>query len=155
MSAAATDRESAERSQLAETIVSHVSANGVHRSRRMRMPENGEINAPLRYAPNRAAVLPFHPCSRANIDAVVDELIREVRAYRFQLDQRPLGGAGGTFVLCGLLMALADHDQRRSSGARFWFDLPEHQTRDELPRTFVNATESECARRVSLPLARL
>ena len=36
---------------------------------------------------------------------------RSVRALRFRHDQRPLGDPEGAFLLCGFIMALAEHQQ--------------------------------------------
>jgi hypothetical protein len=116
----------------------------------------------------RAAVPSGEPRCQATVEAVANELAREGYVYRFQRDQQPLGEAEGAFVLCGFPMALAAHELGRSSDARFWFersrsacgppglfreefDVLEHQTRGNLPPTFVHATLLECASRLPLP----
>jgi GH15 family glucan-1,4-alpha-glucosidase len=86
--------------------------------------------------------------------------------YRFRPDQRPLGEAEGAFLLCGFMMALADHQQGNHLAAVRWFernrtacgppglfteefDVGQRQLRGNLPQAFVHALLLETAHRLA------
>ncbi len=88
--------------------------------------------------------------------------------YRFRPDDRPLGDSEGAFVLCGFLMALADHQQGNDLAAVRWFersrtacgppglfaeeyDVGQRQLRGNLPQAFVHALMFETAHRLAGP----
>ncbi|WP_328980749.1 glycoside hydrolase family 15 protein [Streptomyces canus] len=85
--------------------------------------------------------------------------------YRFRHDERPLEEAEGTFLLCGFVMALAEHQQGRTVEAFRWFernrgacggsglyaeefDIVQRRLRGNLPQAFVHAVLRETAARL-------
>jgi hypothetical protein len=54
--------------------------------------------------------------------AVRDQLVRDEYVYRFRHDQRPLGDPEGAFLLCGFIMALAEHQQGHELAAIRYFE---------------------------------
>ena len=96
------------------------------------------------------------------------ELGRDGYVYRFRQDERPLADAEGAFLLCGFLMALAEHQQGNEIDAMRWFernraacgspalfteefDVIERQLRGNLPQAFVHALLFESAHRLARP----
>ena len=65
---------------------------------------------------------PGDPRTRATIDAVDGELAEDGYAYRYRIDDRPLGESEGAFLVCGLWMALAWHEQGEPLRATRWFE---------------------------------
>jgi GH15 family glucan-1,4-alpha-glucosidase len=78
---------------------------------------------------------------------------------------RPLGDAEGAFLLCGFIMALAEHQQGNQLSAFRYFernraacgpagllseeyDVTQRQLRGNLPQAFVHALLLECAARL-------
>jgi GH15 family glucan-1,4-alpha-glucosidase len=163
ISAAATPHQAARWSTLADAIVADVGADCVHPSGRwQRSPGDERVDAALLLAAIRGAVPANDPRSRATLTAVAEELGREGYIYRFRQDQRPLEDAEGAFVLCGFLMALANHQLGRETEALSWFernraacgppglfteefDVRQRQLRGNLPQAFVHAVFFECA----------
>ena len=105
---------------------------------------------------------PGDPRTRATIDAVDGELAEDGYAYRYRIDDRPLGESEGAFLVCGLWMALAWHQQGEPLRATRWFerslaacggpgiyaeeyDIAQRQLRGNLPQAFVHALVLECA----------
>ena len=101
----------------------------------------------------------------APLAAFRDQLAREEYVYRLCHDQRPLGDAEGAFLLCGFIMALAEHQQGdQLSAIRYFernraacgppgllseeYDVAQRQLRGNLPQAFVHALLLECAARL-------
>jgi GH15 family glucan-1,4-alpha-glucosidase len=104
----------------------------------------------------------------ATLQAVEQDLARDGYLYRFRHDQRPLHEAEGAFVMCGFVMALALHQQGRTSEAVGWFernraacgppallteefDVVQRQLRGNIPQAFVHALLFESAARLARP----
>jgi alpha,alpha-trehalase len=102
------------------------------------------------------------PRTRATIEAVDRELAEDGFAYRYRIDDRPLGESEGAFLVCGLWMALAWHGEDEPVRATRWFerargacggpgiyaeeyDIAQRQLRGNLPQAFVHALVLECA----------
>lgn len=98
--------------------------------------------------------------------AYTQELTDDYYAYRFRHDERPLGQAEGAFLLCGYVMALAEHQQGHQGEALRWFernraacgppglyteeyDIGQRQLRGNLPQAFVHALMLETATRLT------
>jgi GH15 family glucan-1,4-alpha-glucosidase len=114
----------------------------------------------------RGAVPPDDPRTRATLQAYLHDLTRDGYAYRFRHDERPLGDAEGSFLLCGFITALSLHAQGDPVAARAWFeqtraacgppqlfseeyDAQQHQMRGNLPQAFVHALMLETAARLA------
>jgi GH15 family glucan-1,4-alpha-glucosidase len=169
MTTAASSAQGAGWSALADTIVADAGTDCVHPSGRwQRSPGDDRVDAALLLAAIRGAVGPEDPRSRATLAAVTDELGREGYVYRFRQDQGPLGEAEGAFLLCGYLMALANHQIGREIEAIAWFErnraacgppglfteefsVSQRQLRGNLPQAFVHALLLECAARLPRP----
>jgi len=154
---------------LADAIVAEVSSDSLHASGRwQRAPDDERIDAALLLAAIRGAVTAQDPRSQSTLDAVEAELGGSGHVYRFRHDQRPLEEAEGAFVLCGFLMALATHQQGRTSDAVGWFersrsacgppglfteefDVRQRQLRGNLPQAFVHGLMFEAATRLARP----
>jgi len=97
---------------------------------------------------------------------VQDNLTDDHFVYRFRHDERDLGDAEGAFLLCGFMMALAEHHQGRPLHAIRWFernrsacgppglfseeyDISQRQLRGNLPQAFVHALMLETATRLA------
>lgn len=110
----------------------------------------------------RGAVPADDPRTIATLRAYLDELTDEEYAYRFRHDQRPLADAEGAFLLCGFVVALAQHQQGDRLAAFRWFernraacgppglfaeeyDIAQRQLRGNLPQAFVHALFLESA----------
>jgi hypothetical protein len=161
MSAAASGRP--EWDALAGTLVAETTAWGIHPSGRwQRAADDDRVDAALLTAGIRGAVPPGDPRTRATIEAVDRELAEDGFAYRYRIDDRPLGEAEGAFLVCGLWMALAWHHQAEPVRATRWFerargacggpgiyaeeyDIAQRQLRGNLPQAFVHALVLECA----------
>ena len=97
---------------LADSLVAEATAWGLHPSGRWQRAAGDErVDAALLTAGIRGAVPPGDPRTRATIDAVDRELAEDGYAYRYRIDDRPLGESEGAFLVCGLWMALAWHQQ--------------------------------------------
>jgi GH15 family glucan-1,4-alpha-glucosidase len=148
---------------LADEIVSDTAAHALHRSGRwQRSPSDERPDAALLLPAIRGAVPADDPRSIATLQAVQDELTEDGYCYRFRPDERPLGEAEGTFLLCGFLMSLAYEQQGDHVSAARWFernrtacgppglcseefDVRQRQLRGNLPQAFVHALLLECA----------
>jgi alpha,alpha-trehalase len=140
-----------------------VDGAAVHPSGRwQRAVEDPRVDAALLFAAVRGATPPEDPRAVATLEAVLGELSQDDYVYRYRPDDRPLGEAEGAFLLCGLLTALALHQQGRAlEAARFFernraacgppgllteeFDVRQRQLRGNLPQAFVHALLLECA----------
>ncbi|HET6910244.1 MAG TPA: glycoside hydrolase family 15 protein, partial [Mycobacteriales bacterium] len=155
--------EAAEWTTLADTILSATAGECVHPSGRwQRSPDDEKVDASLLLASIRGAVPADDPRTRATIAAVVDELCEDHFVYRFRQEPGPLAQAEGAFILCGFMMALAQHQQEdHVTAARFFernraacgtpglfseeFDVDQRQLRGNLPQAFVHALLLESA----------
>ena len=127
-----------------------------------RAPDDPRPDAALLLPPVRGAVPAADPRTVATLRAVRDQLVRDEYVYRFRHDQRPLGDPEGAFLLCGFIMALAEHQQGHELAAIRYFernraacgppgllseeyDVTQRQLRGNLPQAFVHALLLECA----------
>lgn len=154
---------------LARTLVDHARARCTHPSGRwQRAPDDERIDAALLLSAIRGAVPATDRVSRRTLDAVRTSLSSDGYVYRFRHDNRPLAEAEGAFLLCGFLLALADHQQGNTFEAVRWFernraacgtpalfteefDVVERQLRGNLPQAFVHALLLETAKRLVQP----
>ncbi len=159
--------EAARWQHLADVLIADAASDCLHPSGRwQRAPDDPRIDAALLIPAIRGAVPAADPRSTATIDAVRTDLARRGFVYRFQPDERPLGEAEGAFLLCGFLMALADHQQGNRVAAVRWFernrtacgppglyteefDIAQRQMRGNLPQAFVHALLFEVAHRLN------
>lgn len=149
---------------LADAILADTAATSLHPQRGywQRSPELPQVDAALLLPPVRGAVTAADPRTRATLDAVRDQLTDDGFVYRFRHDERDLGAAEGAFVLCGFMMALAEHQQGHGHCAMRWFernraacgppglfceeyDVTQRQLRGNLPQAFAHALLLECA----------
>ncbi|RSS72767.1 glycoside hydrolase family 15 protein [Streptomyces sp. WAC06614] len=151
---------------LADRITAEAAASGTHPSGRwQRAPDDPGVDAALLLPALRGALPADDPRSRATLDAVLAELAEDHYCYRFRHDARPLEDAEGAFLLCGFLVALAQHQQGEAVEAARWFernraacgppglyaeefDVVQRQLRGNLPQAFVHALMLETAVRV-------
>lgn len=159
--------ERGEWDRLADALVIGANADCLHSSGRwQRAPDDSRIDAALLLPSIRGAIPADDPRSIATLEAVRSELGRHGFVYRFRPDERPLGEAEGAFLLCGFLMALADHQQGNHLAAVRWFertrtacgppgllteefDIGQRQLRGNLPQAFVHALLFEAAHRLA------
>lgn len=154
---------------LADRIVAVASETGLHPSGRwQRSPGDPRVDAALLLGPLRGALPAEDPRTLATLRAYRQELTSDYYAYRFQHDERPLEEAEGAFLLCGYVMALAEHQQHHQEEALRWFernraacgaaglfaeeyDIRQRQLRGNLPQAFVHALFLESAARLATP----
>jgi len=162
-------REGAEWQRLADLLVSDTDSDCLHSTGRwQRAPDDSRIDAALLLPSIRGAIPASDPRSITTLEAVRSELAQHGFVYRFRPDKRPLGEAEGAFLLCGFLMALADHQQGNDLAAARWFernrtacgppglfteefDVGQSQLRGNLPQAFVHALMFETAHRLAGP----
>ncbi|WP_231639696.1 glycoside hydrolase family 15 protein [Mycobacterium sp. Marseille-P9652] len=149
---------------LADAILAETSATSLHPRHGywQRSPELDTVDASLVLAPVRGALTAVDPRTQATIEAVRLQLTDDGFVYRFRHDERDLGDAEGAFVLCGFMMALAEHQQGHLHCAMRWFernraacgppglfseeyDINQRQLRGNLPQAFAHALLLECA----------
>jgi alpha,alpha-trehalase len=151
---------------LADVIVAKTASAALHPDGYwQRGPDDPRPDAALLLPPVRGALPASDPRTRATLDVVRDQLAQEEYIYRFRHDQRPLGDAEGAFLLCGFIMALAEHQQGdQLSAIRYFernraacgppgllseeYDVAQRQLRGNLPQAFVHALLLECAARL-------
>nr|WP_318276458.1 glycoside hydrolase family 15 protein [Mycobacterium eburneum] len=143
---------------LADTARHGLDAGGCWR----RSPELGGVDASLVLPAVRGALPADDPRTVATLAAVRDQLAVEQYVYRFRHDERDLGDAEGAFLLCGFMMALAEHQQGNDWAAIRYFernrsacgpaglfseeyDVSQRQLRGNLPQAFVHALMLETA----------
>ncbi|MCG6494233.1 glycoside hydrolase family 15 protein [Kitasatospora sp. A2-31] len=156
-------------STLADRLVARTSRHALHPSGRWQRSTSDP-------APDVALLLPSlrgcppadDPRTVATLRACRRELTEGHFAYRFRHDERPLAEAEGAFVLCGFLMALAEHRQGEAVEAARWFettrglcgtaglfseeyDVAQREQRGNLPQAFAHAMMLECAARLARP----
>ncbi|MER7728123.1 glycoside hydrolase family 15 protein [Streptomyces sp. NPDC096323] len=152
---------------LADSLVAETAATCTHPSGRwQRSPADPGVDAALLLPPLRGAVPADAPRTLRTLHAYTRELTDDHYAYRFRHDERPPGEAEGAFLLCGYVMALAEHQQGRQDEALRWFernraacgppglyaeeyDIQQRQLRGNLPQAFVHALMLETATRLS------
>jgi hypothetical protein len=148
---------------LADAILADTAAGGLHpKGYWQRSPQLAGVDASLLLPPVRGALPAEDPRTRATLAAVREQLTDDGFVYRFRHDQRDLGDAEGAFVLCGFMMALAEHRQGHHCAAMRWFernrgacgpagliseeyDVTQRQLRGNLPQAFAHALLLECA----------
>jgi hypothetical protein len=164
-----TEPRSSRWSGLADTILADTGQHAVHPSGRwQRSATDPGLDAALLMPPIRGAVPADDPRTVETLRAYQAELTQDGYAYRFRHDERPLGESEGAFLLCGFVMALAEHQQGHELEAARWFernrsacgspglyaeeyDVTERQLRGNLPQAFVHAMLLECAARLASP----
>lgn len=160
-------RHGAEWQHLADRLITDVDSDCLHPDGRwQRAPDDSRIDAALLTPTIRGAIPAHDPRSIATVEAVRADLGRDGFVYRFRPDERPLGDAEGAFLLCGFLMALADHQLGNDLAAVRWFernrtacgppglfteefDMRQRQLRGNLPQAFVHALLFETAHRLA------
>ncbi|KJS57922.1 glycoside hydrolase family 15 protein [Streptomyces rubellomurinus] len=148
---------------LADLIVAEACADCLHPSGRwQRSPGRTGVDAALLLPALRGALPAGDPRTTATLRAVRRDLGRDHYLYRFRHDRRPLEDAEGAFLLCGFVMALAEHQQHDEVEAVRWFernraacgpaglyaeefDVAQRQLRGNLPQSFVHALLLEAA----------
>ena len=90
-----------------------------------------------------------------------DQLTEDGYVYRYRPSAAPLGKEEGAFLLCGFMLALAEHAAGDRAAAFRWFersraacgtpgllaeefDVRQRQLRGNLPQAFVHALLLEC-----------
>ena len=133
-----------------------------------RSPEDQRVDAALLLPPVRGAVPADDPRTLATLDAVRRDLIDDSYVYRYSPAGRPQGQAEGAFLLCGFVLALAEHQQGDEINAlrRFErnraacgppgllseeFDVEQRQLRGNIPQAFVHALLLEASVRLATP----
>lgn len=148
---------------LADAILADTGASSLHPRGGywQRSPRLAGVDASLLLPPVRGALPATDPRTRATIDAVRDQLSHDGFVYRFRHDERALGDAEGAFLLCGFMMALAEHQIGHGRCAMRWFernraacgppglfceeyDIRQRQLRGNLPQAFAHALLLEC-----------
>ena len=147
---------------LADAIMAETARTATHPDGYwQRAPDDLRPDAALLLPPVRGAVPAADPRTVATLRTVRDQLAREQYVYRFRHGQRPLGDAEGAFLLCGFIMALAEHQQGNELTAVRYFernraacgppgllseeyDVTQRQLRGNLPQAFVHALLLEC-----------
>jgi GH15 family glucan-1,4-alpha-glucosidase len=153
---------------LADTILAATAKECLHPTGRwQRSPTDAKIDAALVFPVVRGALAADDPRSLATLRAVLDELESDHFVYRFRQEPGPLSRAEGAFILCGFMLALAQHQQGdQVSAARFFernraacgtpglfseeFDVDQRQLRGNLPQAFVHALMLEAADRLPM-----
>ena len=154
---------------LADAILSEVASTSVHHSGRwQRAVDDERVDASLLIPTIRNGLARDDPRGLATLAAIRGELVSDGYVYRFRHDARPLEDAEGAFTFCGLLMALALHQQGEVVEARAWFernravagppgllseefDIRQGQLRGNIPQAFVHALLLESSFRLGQP----
>ncbi|MFZ1175195.1 MAG: glycoside hydrolase family 15 protein [Mycobacterium sp.] len=160
---AAAGPEIATCTSLADAILAETAESSLHPAAGywQRSPQHSQVDAALLLPPVRGALPAADPRTRATLEAVRQQLTDDGFVYRFRHDERDLGAAEGAFVLCGFMMALAEHQQGHGHCAMRWFernraacgppglfceeyDVSQRQLRGNLPQAFAHALLLEC-----------
>lgn len=167
--AVAPPRQGAAWDHLADQLVTATGSDCLHPSGRWQLaPDDPRIDAALLLPSIRGAVPADDARTLATLQAVRSELCERGFVYRFRPHGQPLGESEGAFLLCGFLMALADHQQGNELAAvRFFernltacgppglfaeeYDVQQRQLRGNLPQAFVHAVMLESAHRLAEP----
>ncbi|MEU6549421.1 glycoside hydrolase family 15 protein [Streptomyces sp. NPDC046915] len=152
--------------RLADTVLAATTATSLHADGHwQRGPDAPAVDAALLLPAVRGGLPADDPRTRATLDACRHSLAEDHFLYRFRHDDRPLAEAEGAFLLCGFVMALAEHQQGRTVPAHRWFernrgacgasglyaeeyDIAQRQLRGNLPQAFVHALLLETAARL-------
>ncbi|OBC00190.1 glycoside hydrolase family 15 protein [Mycobacterium sp. 852002-40037_SCH5390672] len=148
---------------LADAILADTACSSLHPQGGywQRSPQLSQVDASLVLPPLRGAIPVSDPRTRATLDAVRNQLTEDGFVYRFRHDERDLGDAEGAFLLCGFMMALAEHQLGHGHCAMRWFernraacgppglfceeyDIKQRQLRGNLPQAFAHALMLEC-----------
>ncbi|OBI48031.1 glycoside hydrolase family 15 protein [Mycobacterium sp. E796] len=148
---------------LADAILADTAGKSLHPQDGywQRSPGISGVDASLLLPPVRGALPADDPRTRATLDAVRAQLTDDGFVYRFRHDERDLGDAEGAFLLCGFMMALAEHQLGHAHCAMRWFernraacgppglfceeyDVRQRQLRGNLPQAFAHALLLEC-----------
>lgn len=153
--------------QLAAAVFDETAASSVHvRGHWQRTPEDPAVDAALLLPAVRGALAAEDPRARATLVACRRQLTDDHFIYRFRHDDRPLQESEGAFLLCGFLMAMAEHQQGNTVDAHRWFernrgacgasglyaeefDIAQRQLRGNIPQAFVHALLLETAARLA------
>jgi hypothetical protein len=153
--------------RLADQLIADTDTDCLHPSGRwQRAPGDSRVDAALLLPSMRGAVPAHDPRTVASLEAVRSELAEQGFVYRFRPDGKALGDDEGAFLLCGFLMALADHQQGNDLEAVRWFersrtacgppglfaeefDVKQRQLRGNVPQAFVHALLFETAHRLA------
>jgi alpha,alpha-trehalase len=153
--------------ELADQMLAETSRRCLHRDGYwQRSPDDERVDAALLVPAVRGAVPGADPRSRATLEAVRRDLVVDGYVFRYQPERSPLGEQEGAFLLCGFLLALAEHQQgdavrafrafERSRAAcgppgllSEEFDVEQRQLRGNLPQAFVHAALLESAVRLA------
>lgn len=154
---------------LADTILADTASTSLHPDGHwQRCPDEPGVDASLLLPPVRGGLPADDPRTRATLRAVYAQLVHDDFVYRFRHDRRDLGEAEGAFLLCGFMLALAEHQQGRHwRAARCFernraacgpaglfseeFDVVQRQLRGNLPQAFVHALLLETAATLTPP----
>jgi GH15 family glucan-1,4-alpha-glucosidase len=154
---------------LAEAILADTTRRCRHpRGHWQRSTRHDGTDAALLLPPVRGALPADDPRTRATLSEVRRTLSQDGYLYRFPQDPQPLGDAEGAFLMCGFIMALAEHHQGHDATALRWFernraacgppglfseeyDVRQRQLRGNLPQAFVHAMLLECTARLTNP----
>ncbi|MER7838176.1 glycoside hydrolase family 15 protein [Streptomyces sp. NPDC096040] len=153
--------------RLADTLLTATTATCLHPDGRwQRAPDDPKVDAALLLPAVRGALPADDVRTRATLAECRRELAQDHFVYRFRHDDRPLEQAEGAFLLCGFVMALAEHQQGHTVAAHRWFernrgacgasglyaeefDIAQRQLRGNLPQAFVHALLLEASARLS------
>lgn len=153
--------------RLADTVLTTTADTCVHPDGHwQRSPDDPAVDAALLLPAVRGALGAHDARTRATLDACRRDLTEDHFVYRFRHDDRPLQEAEGAFVMCGFVMALAEHQAGRTVAAHRWFernrgacgasglyaeefDVAQRQLRGNLPQAFVHALLLESAVRLA------
>lgn len=165
----APNAQAARWSGFADTIIADTTTDCLHPSGRwQRAAGDPRPDAALLLPAIRGALPAADPRSRATLDAVRAELSSQGYLYRFRHNDRPLADTEGAFLLCGFVMAVAEHQQGNAIAAARWFernraacgppglfteefDVTQRQLRGNLPQAFVHAVFFEAAHILAAP----
>ncbi|MEU3660391.1 glycoside hydrolase family 15 protein [Streptomyces sp. NPDC032940] len=156
---------------LAHTLLTDTERSSLHPDGYwQRAPHDNKTDAALLLSGVRGALPAHDPRTRATLVACRTNLAQDHFIYRFRHDDRPLNEAEGAFLLCGFLMALAEHQRGNTVDAHRWFernrsacgasglyaeefDIAQRQLRGNLPQAFVHALLLENTARLAHPPA--
>ena len=157
---------------LADHLLAETSRRCLHpaEGRWQRSPSQPGVDAAL-LRPALYGALPVDdPRSDATLEAVRRDLLRDGYVYRYSPDSMPLGESEGAFLLCGFLLAAAEHARgdevaafrlfernRAACGppallAEEW-DVQQRQLRGNIPQAFVHAALISTSTRLATPPA--
>ncbi|MEV2253263.1 glycoside hydrolase family 15 protein [Streptomyces sp. NPDC050147] len=152
---------------LADTLVAETSATSTHPTGRwQRAADDPGLDGALLIPPIRGALPAADARTVRTLEAYREQLTDDYYAYRFRHDERPLEEAEGAFLLCGYVMALAEHQQGNQAEALRWFernraacgppglfteeyDISQRQLRGNVPQAFVHALMLESSVRLT------